>query len=417
MPFPRSAQVARLLDGLDASVVLLCGANDGPDPDSSVPDETIAPGVEGGLAHVIREPYYRPNLFHRYLSEFSGRYFVSWSNFPDAQRGWVGRMGRLFLQWQRESGYTADVVLTFGQPMSDHLFGAAYKRKTGKPWIAHFSDPWIDSPYSKFNALTSLLIKRLERQVIDGADAVLFTSPETLELVMRKYPQSWRSKAHYLPHCHDRARYDKALSPPEDQYVLRSVGSFYGKRSPKPLFEAIERVAAADPSLLEGVSFEFVGISSGAETLLENYPAARRMVKFTQPVPYAESLNLMRTAHCLLVIDAPADVSVFFPSKLVDYSGSERFIWAITPKGTSARIVEEMGGFTSDPANVEEVTSVLMRILERRPSALPSTVAQFSKEAVQDQFTRIVGMVHQNGASRSVQEELEMQESVRRNTG
>jgi hypothetical protein len=45
-------------------------------------------------------------------------------------------------------------------------------------------------------------------------------------------------------------------------------------------------------------------------------------------VGYQESLKLMSEADALLVIDAPADQSVFLPSKLIDYIGAGRPISA-----------------------------------------------------------------------------------------
>src|SRR5687767_8711303 len=58
MAYPRSIQVARLLGALDASTLVICGSEDG----TFTPygrDETIASGVEGRMAGVIREPFYR----------------------------------------------------------------------------------------------------------------------------------------------------------------------------------------------------------------------------------------------------------------------------------------------------------------------------------------------------------------------
>ena len=45
----------------------------------------------------------------------------------------------------------------------------------------------------------------------------------------------------------------------------------------------------------------------------------------------------------LLILDAPFDISVFFPSKLVDYIGAQKPILAITPEGSCADIVRRLG--------------------------------------------------------------------------
>lgn len=396
MAYPRSIQVARLLGGLDASVVVVCGAED----KTYTPygqDLTIASGIEERLKGVIREPFHRPKLL-RYLDLLAGRYLISWSNLPDAQRGWVVRAVRRFLKWQQQTGYEPDLVVTFGFPMSDHFFGLDYKRRTRAPWIAHFSDPWVNNPYRHYNRPTAWLNKRLERRIISEADGVIFTSPETLDLVMQKYPDSWREKAFYLPHCYDREVYDESLKPPEDGYVLRSIGTLYGDRSPEPLLKAIERIARENPSLLKGVSVEFVGFVDGALDIVNKYPTARRITKFVGMAAHTEALRLMQTSHCLLVIDAPAELSVFFPSKLVEYIGSKRFIFALSPRGTTSRVVKEAGGMIADPSNSDQVFDSLSKILQHRPKELPRPTGKYEKGDVSEEFLRIARIVIEKSA-------------------
>ncbi|HJQ68934.1 MAG TPA: glycosyltransferase [Blastocatellia bacterium] len=391
MAYPRSIQVARLLGALDASTLVICGSEDG----TFTPygkDETIASGVEGRMAGVIREPFFRSKLT-RQIDELASRYTIPWSNLPDIHRSWVSRITKRFFKWQQTSGYEPDLVVTFGHPMSDHFFGAEYKRRKGAPWIAHFSDPWVDNPYNRQSGAADWINKRMERRVIGEADAIIFTSPETLDLVMKKYPASWRGKAHYLPHCYDEGAYDDALAPDDGRYVIRSIGTLYGNRSPEPLYEAIERIARENSSLLDGVSIEFAGYIHGGTEAVNTYPNAGRIVKFVGLVPHAEAIRLMKTANCLLVIDAPADLSVFFPSKLVEYLGAERFILALSPEGTTARIVKEAGGAVANPADVDQIVVSLKQVLEQRPERLPLPVKKYEKESVSEEFLRIAGSV------------------------
>jgi glycosyltransferase involved in cell wall biosynthesis len=400
MAYPRSIQVARLLGSLDASTLVICGSED----QTFTPygkDETIASGVEGRMAGVIREPFYRSRLA-RQLDELANRYPIPWSNLPDIHRGWVSRVSKRFFKWQQVSGYEPDLVVTFGHPMSDHFFGAEYKRRKGTPWVAHFSDPWVDNPYKRHSPPSDWINRRMERRVIGEADAVVFTSPETLDLVMKKYPASWRDKAYYLPHCYDEGAYDGALRPADDRYVIRSIGTLYGNRSPEPLYEAIEKIAREDGSLLEGVSIEFAGYIHGGTDAVNMYPAARRIVKFVGLVPHAEAIRLMKTSHCLLVIDAPADLSVFFPSKLVEYMGAGRFILALSPEGATARIVKEAGGMVANPKDVDQIAASLKRVLEERPENLPLSVCRYEKRAVSAEFLKIAEAVIKKAATSEV---------------
>jgi hypothetical protein len=40
-------------------------------------------------------------------------------------------------------------MVPFGNPMTDHLVGLSLSRKYRIPWIARFSDPWVDNPYHR----------------------------------------------------------------------------------------------------------------------------------------------------------------------------------------------------------------------------------------------------------------------------
>lgn len=391
MALPRSIQVSRLLAGLEASVTVVCGE----DPDERR-DETIAPqtaaDTASNLEKIIRVPFHRFGPLSR-LENWANRFYLSWARLPDVQRAWVKEAGQRFFDWQAASGYRPDLLLTFGQPMSDHLFGLEWKRRTGLPWMAHFSDPWTDNPFRRDNPLTAWLNRRLEAQVVAAADRIIFTSPETVDLVMKKYPFSLREKAVYLPHSIDRSRYRPDLEPPAEGYVIRAIGNFYGHRSPRPFFEALERIALQTPNLLNGVVIEFVGMTGRFRSLAGRFPALSGAVKFAGSVSYLESLELMQTAHCLLVIDAPARESVFFPSKLADYIGAGRYILALTPEGASARVVRELGGTAADPADHKAAAEALKKVLTQRPRNLPVRTDRYDQPVVAEEIMRLMELV------------------------
>ena len=98
-----------------------------------------------------------------------------------------------------------DAIISFAQPWINHRVALRVKRRHLQlPWVVHFSDPWVDSPYftpSDENART-VAIKQ-ERDIISAADAVIFTTRETADLVMAKYPSSLGGKVHVVPHGYD----------------------------------------------------------------------------------------------------------------------------------------------------------------------------------------------------------------------
>jgi len=351
MQYPRAVQVDRLVRHLDrAGLEVVCAA----------PTEVVA-GTSTSETGV---------RIHRLPDGLSGRVLTKvaavWpalAAMPDAQRLWARRAAQYIC------GVTAlgpdDLLVTFGQPMSDHLAGLAVRRATGCRWVAHFSDPWVDNPFRPQSPLAHRENVRLERSVMETADALVFTSEETVDLVMAKYPEGWRARCHVLPHAFE-VPAAPAEAPPRAQgpIIARYLGNFYGARTPEPLFRALALLASRTPDLAERLQVELIGqvppvMLAAARTA--GLPDG--LVQAPGIVSYHESIALMRWADILLTIDALAEVSVFLPSKLIDYLAWDRPLLGLTPPGTAARLISALGGATADPNKPEDGAAALERML------------------------------------------------------
>jgi hypothetical protein len=155
-----------------------------------------------------------------------------------------------------------------------------------------------------------------------------------------------------LPHAYDPSLF-RDVNRRQGPLVVRYLGQFYGARTPEPLFAALLELERLRPGATADVVVEIIG-SSSAESL--RTPSASKLrpglVRTVPPVDYVTSLELMRSADVLLVVDAPAAVSVFLPSKLVDYIGAGRPVVALTPPGAAASLVRRLGGWVGDPLDV-----------------------------------------------------------------
>jgi glycosyltransferase involved in cell wall biosynthesis len=280
---------------------------------------------------------------------------------PDAQRPWSRVAAR------HASRRKPDVIVSFGQPMSDHLAALRAASRTRVPWIAHFSDPWTDNPFRSSGPIARRWNHRLERAVVERADALVFTSAETSSLVMAKYPPAWRERAAVVPHAFDEGVFPRVGARNTTARTVRYLGSFYGARTPEPLLAALARIARSHPELMTDLTIEVVGptdrdIDVGAAAEALGLPPT--LVTARPRVSYLESLELMLTADLLLVIDAPGDVSVFLPSKLVDYLGAGRPLLGITPPGAAAALIRQAGGWVADPSSPDEVERALSSALQ-----------------------------------------------------
>ena len=72
-----------------------------------------------------------------------------------------------------------------------------------------------------------------------------------------------------------------------------------------------------------------------------------------------------------MLVDAPAPLSVFLPSKLIEYLGAARPVLGLTPKGAAARLLAAAGEDYADPGDPAAAAAALERFLMRIRSQAP----------------------------------------------
>lgn len=367
LALPRAVQVARLFKHLPLGTVLVCADYDEKDVRK---DSTLVTEAEAAVEKVLRVPFSLSGWRGR-ASTVAYRFQLPvWDKTPDQHRSWKRAVLKKVESFMRAGDFPPDAIVTFGSPMSDHLIGVELKKRYGLPWLAHFSDPWVDNPFNRHDRLTRALNLSLERKVMATADTLIFTSEETIELVMSKYPAEWRTKARVLPHAFDSSLFPSQSKQTDSKLTVRYLGDLYGRRTPQPLVDALRHILDVEPEALSDVSFELIGPTYDLpleKLKLETLPAG--LISLKAPVKYLESLSLMANADGLLVIDAPMEKSVFLPSKLIDYVGAGRPILGLTPPGAASDLITRLGGFVADPSNavaVAETIGVFLSFLRER---------------------------------------------------
>jgi hypothetical protein len=262
-----------------------------------------------------------------------------------------------------------DAVVTFSFPASTNLLGAWLKDRLGVRWVSHNSDPWADNPLSRISRWTRTSHRSMERDSFAKADALLFPSDEMSGMYRQRYPEL-AGRVHTLNHSFDPAAYPAvARSGGTDRArTLRYIGTFYGSRTPEPLYRAL---ALLNPEDRQRLKIEIIGGGRSAWSLRERYGLSESVV--IQPgVSFRESLRLMADSDVLLVIDAPStEASVFFPSKLADYIGARRSILGISPPGTTRRILDDLGQPCHHPGDTQAIAESLRAIVHNPSAADP----------------------------------------------
>ncbi|MGD9838232.1 MAG: glycosyltransferase [Afipia sp.] len=365
MLYPQAIQIGRLLAHSRLSISAVSGG-----------DKADEVGFGRSVQHHVVPFEHEPKGM---LHSISVRGLPFYGTVPDVYQAWTDLAFDTISNIFEQQG-KPDLIATFGEPMSDHLLGVRLKRKFNLPWLAHFSDPWSDNPFRSLQPLSRFVNRMLERRVLEHADAAVFTSEETVDLVYRKYGSPLRARSSVLLHAFDPGAYGDSKEEEAGPIVLRYIGNFYGHRSPRPLIAALAHIARHIPHVLSDVRVELVG-GIPPRMLRSNewksLPAGLLVARGS--VSYAESLRLMKSSDILLTIDAPARKSVFFPSKLADYIGANKRLVGIVPPGAAARIIEQCGGRSISPtARVPDVADFLTHEIEAVRSQREDKVAKSS---------------------------------------
>jgi glycosyltransferase involved in cell wall biosynthesis len=361
--YPRSIQVQRILlhlidFGWKSSVISV-------EPDSvskKIPRDKTLEELSANRLEIIRIPSIENLFFYRAFLKL----FPFFRKLPDPSIIWAIRAKETAIKILSLKKF--DVLITWGQPMSDHIAGLQIKKKTEIKWIAHFSDPWIDNPYINLGYVTYKINQCMERNVILNADTVIFTSDATKYTVMKKYSPKIRDKAFVIPHAFDPKLFSEFCNTSRDKpLTISHIGNLYGFRGFDEVLKALVMLRGKEPFLFDEVSIKIIGTVNSDIKDKTARLSLNEKVLFTPPIPYLDSLQEMENSDVLLIVESKYDRGLFLPSKLIDYLGSNRpLLGIVNPNSTSAKIINDAGGIVADINNVEDIYRSIVELIHAK---------------------------------------------------
>jgi glycosyltransferase involved in cell wall biosynthesis len=358
---PRAVQVSRLLNhlvplGWQSTVVCF-----GPRSNRYPQDPTLAGHLRADGVTVVHVRSLEERLFFRAL----WRIVPPIKRLPDEKWVWIRTATRAAMRLAETQSF--DAVVSFAQPWSDHLVGLRVQRALRLPWVAHFSDPWVDSPYLRGRPWQQRIWRRMEASVVEGADALVFVNRQTADRTMAKYPAGWRAKAHVVPHGFEPRDVETHAPRADTRLHVVYTGRFYnGLRTPAPLLRALASLAARRP-LADALALTLVGPIVPAHRRLASKLRLDGVVEFVGRQSAADAARRAADADVLLLVDAPADENLFLPSKLVDYLPLDKPILALTSAcGATADVVRAAGYPVVPPDDEAAIAAAIEGLLDAK---------------------------------------------------
>lgn len=293
---------------------------------------------------------------------------------PDRMIGWIRYAVRCGKRIIREHGI--DVIYSSGPPWSNHVIGLKLKRKTGRPWVADFRDPWVGSDFRthrRGDSWAGRKHRQLERETVHTADRVVVNTDRSRDDIAARYPDVSEDKFTVIPNGFDPADYEHlkttSVKPRENEnkLIIAHAGSFYGKRNLRGFLEALGNVCREGQLPAGRISVQLIGARRGSRQTEQRQieqAGLNSVVELLPPVPHHACLARLAQADVLLLVQTDAPLCV--PGKLFEYIALGKPVFTLAGDGATADLVrQENLGPCVDPDDIAGLERAVIETYER----------------------------------------------------
>lgn len=301
---------------------------------------------------------------------------------PDRDRTWIKPATAKLRELLRSHSF--DAVVSSFPTMSNHLVAQVAKTEFGLPWIADFRDPWIHGPHYEAPFWRRSIDAKIERRVVEQADALTVVSQFIKSIFTNAYPAS-ASKFHVLYNGFDED--DLKVSQPVEDSRFRMVyaGSFYGgRRSPLGLFRAMSILRNEGLIRPETFVLQLIGGKEDAITRMAAECGVEDLIDFAGMKSYQECLAHQMSANVLVALTATDALSRGeMTTKLFEYLAVRKPILALAPPDFElAETVRSFhAGEAFHPNDAEHIAAWLRKTLEGQLPALDGNIEALSRRS------------------------------------
>jgi hypothetical protein len=267
-------------------------------------------------------------------------------------------------------------------------------RRTGLPWVAHFSDPWPGQlRSSRWNVFASYkwpMFQAWRRRIFRDAGALTFTNPYQAADILGAQHRRYLSKAFVVTHLPS----EPTRMPPAPRYDVFHIvhtGSFYSldSHTSATLMKGLRSFLDRTPAAHGRVRFTQAGWADGDFDEWVERCRLQAVARNVGRLPPSEIPTLLDSANLLVGVDYARPDSTTLLSKLPDYVHASRPILVITsPTSVMGRLFSEDGvGLTAANNSPDEVAERIGLIFaawqQRRADAFlprPSAFESFARE-------------------------------------
>lgn len=294
------------------------------------------------------------------LQKFIDRYLFV----PDSKIGWLPTAFLRGLQLIKNE--KIDLIFSTSPPHSTHLIAYLLKKITKIPWIAEFRDPFSLNIEGQHNpTIRKKLEKNIEKKILTAANKIITISEPDRRDLLKEFGLL-ENKVITITNGYDEDDFKDLIEPYIDykKFSIVYAGTFYGARSPDPVFLAIKSLLKKNRELQQRVEMNIIGRMEDAFASLIKKRGIESVVKLLGYFNHKETLRHMKKAHLLLLVTSHGKGNI--PGKIFEYMASGTPILALVPDGIAKQLIEESRtGFTVDPDNAEAISEKIYELYQK----------------------------------------------------
>jgi len=269
------------------------------------------------------------------------------------------------LKWQRSSleklkkrhqEKSFDCIISSYSPQEAHLVAIEFKKEFKNiPWIADMRDEMAANPYLDKNTKNHLLA--IEKEVNEYADALTSVSEPIIIDFQKSLPKIryFEEIRNGFNHNFRRAVTNEAKN---SVFTLGYFGSFYGKRKPTILLEALKQLIAEKSDF--DFRLEIIGAHQNFTVPLEISPK----IQLKAPLNYLEAIQKMAMMDANIQIHPKSEQKGIFTGKLFDYISVQKPVLAfVDTEDVAAQLIQSFNcGYVAEFSDIEANKKVILEV-------------------------------------------------------
>jgi glycosyltransferase involved in cell wall biosynthesis len=324
---------------------------------------------------------------------------LKWFHIPDENIGWLPSaicQGEKIIRKEN-----IDTLFATAPIFTSLLIGFLLKKKTGKPLVVDYRDPWTQNVFVKYpSKLHKKIEDKLETFVLATADHIIVTAEPMKCRLVEKYPFT-KGKIDTITNGFDPDDFKNlTVKKDEEKFVIAYTGSLYGLRTGEKFFSALKEVIEANPELQTKIKVLFAGLPSKKAVFLIEKFGLKNIVRLLGYKSHQESLELMVNADVLLLIMSAEEIydaktgPLTIPGKVFEYLGAKKPILAIAPLGAVADIMNSTkSGVIVPPWNIDAIGQAILKLFQDWKSGtlkdVESNISEYNRKALTQKLVNI----------------------------